>query len=385
MLNRMAIGSSDTQVIFYYPSKKIGGAQILFSRISSELARVSSYNVMVIDYLDGYISKNSEGVDLIEHTAGKLYDIDKKSIIVCPLSNINNIDRIINLKAGGGYLFWGIHPENTILILKYAYTLKKYIKKSNYLIKLLNYNQCREIKKKLTENLQERKVFFMDDAVKESTLDFYSIEKDYDEYLPIPIKEYSLGGDSYCKRDLYTFAWIGRLDSDKIYSLLYVIEQLNLLDFPEGKIIIIGDGDSKYKINPDKYKNINILFTGTIENNLLKSELYKRKVGLVFGMGTSVLESAIYKIPSVIVDPSHKRISKRYVPKWLFETENYCLGSFNLKENNRRNSFKALLDEYVKNDEYIANECYEYAKSKHSIKKVIGSIANYIKNIDSNT
>ena len=115
---------------------------------------------------------------------------------------------------------------------------------------------------------------------------------------------------SYCQKHNIkkeceiNIGYIGRLDCDKIFSLINVLDNLSLYNTSFKKNVhIIGCGDRKHLITNNKsYKdaNINIIFTGFLLDNDKYDYLYNN-VDILFSMGTSSLDGALVKIPSVLI------------------------------------------------------------------------------------
>jgi hypothetical protein len=362
-------------VIFYYPSKSIGGAQLLFIRIANELVKRNKYNVHVIDYRDGFLSRNChDGVIAVNYIENKKYLFSGRTIVIVPLSMIDYIDNVITFHDDCLCLCWCIHPENAIDILKGAFRLKKIL--SNYLLdgllKIINITRYARVKGKILTAILENQLVFMDKATKDRTFEFYNIDSQDVPYLPIPININSTIID-YSIINKENIAWIGRLSNDKIYSLLFVLDYLDNIESKNINVYIVGDGDYSCLIDINKYAKLHIIQCGFIDNNKLGLFLKRNKVGMVFGMGTSLLESSVLGLPSLLIDPSYSRLNDNYSPCWLFETTEYTLGTFKHSEN--RKSISAVVKDYFNDDiNAIGAKCYDYVRLNHSFESVINKL-----------
>ena len=365
-----------TKIVFFYPSKTIGGAQLLFIRMANEFAKCEKYCVKIIDFDDGYLRKHvSKDIEVISYIIDKHYYFDKKTIVLVPLSMIESIVKVIKLDNDGKFLFWGIHPENTIDILRGSHRLKKYFKNIDFMIKLINFIQYKRIKDRLLDGLANNTVIFMDKANRDRTFEFYNIVYNYETYLPIPIVENNIQFDFH-KRKKNKIAWIGRLSNDKIYSLLFILKELNHTDMKDLEVYIIGDGSHKHLLKEGDYPNIKLTILGFISNDYLSNVLIENEIGMVVGMGTSILESSIMQLPSLLVDPSYVKLKETYRPRWLFQTEGYTLGSF--YPIHGENSFKDLMQEYISdNSNNLGLQCFNYVRNNHLLSEVVKKLENY--------
>jgi hypothetical protein len=122
--------------------------------------------------------------------------------------------------------------------------------------------------------------------------------------------------------------WLGRLDEDKIFSVINILDNLNNYNTDKRKFFhIIGSGISSHLIEPSKYKNINIIFNGTILNED-KTKYLIDNFDIAFSMGTSSIESAALKIPTIVPLSFEKYtyISNGFTK--FFELSDYNLGCY---------------------------------------------------------
>lgn len=179
------------------------------------------------------------------------------------------------------------------------------------------------------------------------------------EYLPI------------CSMKCVNIGWIGRLDSDKIYSVINLLD--NLYDSTDCRVVlhIIGDGKARNMIKINKYApKISIAYNSYLYGEERDRYLVEN-VDIVVAMGTSSLVAAQLGIPVVLplVSSTPFRDDK-YV--YLFDTQNYCIGW--TKEDIASSSCKTHMigdivsDIYEKNlKQTIGKHCREYANRVFSI------------------
>jgi glycosyltransferase involved in cell wall biosynthesis len=366
------------KIIFYYPSKNIGGAQLLFVRLANELSKIPECSVAVIDYPNGFLRKSvCASVEVIDCYQGITTRTEESATIITPVSKIISIHRELLTAKGSKFLFWGIHPENTVDILRGATRLRGRGRISECILRIINFNTYYKVRRALVEGLENNSIFFMDSANRDRTITFYHLSNDCNEFIPVPVpelKQWELDIDMNKK----VVAWIGRLSFDKIHSLLYTMSMLNKCgDFD---FHIIGDGEARTFINNEDYDNLHITYHGSVSNDELHGVLVKKKIGLVFAMGTSVLESSMMSIPSILVDPSYCELPNNYSPNWLYNTKGYTLGTFKRLESNV--TFDDLMVSYlVDSKNEIGRKCHRYVKDNHSMNSVIEKIITKIDSI----
>ena len=166
-------------------------------------------------------------------------------------------------------------------------------------------------------------------------------------------------------------AWLGRLDKDKINSLLNILDNFNKYKTIKKKIIhIIGSGTEEFLIKPDNYKSLEIKLLGRKTNEELDNYIVN-KIDILFGMGASLLEAAKLNVPSVLVKISDTQFyDDEYI--LLSNLKEYILGYINNEDvaDSKINTMKDLLDDiYIhrKKEEY-QKMCYEHYKKHHSIE-----------------
>jgi hypothetical protein len=170
--------------------------------------------------------------------------------------------------------------------------------------------------------------------------------------------------------------WIGRLCRDKIYSLLYVLRMLEVMGPNKFEVHIVGDGSYKDLIEPSLYDNVNVVHHGFVKNDALSELILSNNIGLAVGMGTSILETSAMGLPSLLIDPSYKEISKDYSPKWTYEIKDFVLGDFRNKTKGR--VFSEYYSELLADEERrVAKKCYNYVLERHSLSEVARKLEAY--------
>lgn len=364
-----------TKIVFYYPSRSVGGAQLLFVRLANLLALNPLVDVYVVDYVDGFLkSKLKGGVSYLPIDEFKPLNGMNDACVIAPLSMILSLKGFLENSDSFNYLFWCIHPENTVDVLRGAQRLKFLGRYSDTIVKIFNIKQFFCLRRDIKAHFRKEEVYFMDLPNLQRTEGFYRIKLGVDKFLPIPV--YIPEENFFLKpsiKDKFNVLWLGRLSRDKIYSLLYVARKLEENRSYDICLHVIGDGDYKRYLTSFKVERLQLVLHGETNVDNIYDFIIENKIALAFGMGTSILDIAKYSVPSLIIDPSYTDISSGYKPRWLHQTKNFNLGSFEHNEDGQE--FNSMLEAVV-NDRLnsIGRKCREYVSGNHCIKKVSGTI-----------
>ncbi|MFN3784295.1 MAG: hypothetical protein ACK4R6_10265 [Spirosomataceae bacterium] len=351
-------------ITFFYPSRKIGGAQMLFIRLALEISKYDNISVNIIDYRGGYLEsqvKNIEKINVIPYIKG-CTKIEHETILITPLSNLLDINKLFNddIKEVK-ILLWSIHPENLKFVLQgngrkwFANEMKaKKIIKEIALKGVLTYMDAanfQEVKKKLSIETQP-------------------------EYLQIPIIIENEVQDIKIYSETVNIAWLGRLAQDKIYSILKIIDEISISEYKD-KIVfhVIGGGVKESEIR--KYlvrKKIKYVFTGVLEGRDL-SRYMVEKIQIGVAMGTSCMEFATRRVPVFIVDYSASKFPLNVKYDWLYQTQDYTLGMDVQGAMERKHNFDEIINDYL-NDKTLGDKCYNYVKDNHDIGTVVKKLLN---------
>ncbi len=170
-------------------------------------------------------------------------------------------------------------------------------------------------------------------------------------------------------------AWLGRLDTDKIESLLNLIENLYKCNINDMQIDlhIIGDGNAKNRINFTKYSpKMRFIFTSYLYGETLNTYLHQN-VDFAVAMGISALDIARVNVPVALPIVDHKKIkTNKYV--YLFDTKDYTLGIteqfINMAEICTYTMEEMLRSIYIdKRKEDLAVRCDQYAREEFSLQR----------------
>ena len=356
--------------VFYLPSRIVGGYEFLFMRFASFFADKLNLEVYYVDYEDGFARSQltQTNVKFLKYCKeNTVIDLEKPLHLIAPITMSYEVPKLKNPKSKS--MFWCAHPKSIKWLMDRSGLSEK------------------ELDKFLFKLHKASSICFMDWACwsaskKEALINFKEI------YVPVfaPEKEIAPNDKaSFVSQKEINIGWLGRLDNDKIFSLINVLDNLYSLETNKKRNIhIIGDGDSKDLIDVQKYSDkINIIFAATLINDQLNKYL-QENIDILFGMGISALEAASLKIPSVLVFVTDD-IMRSNDFLWLFDSKKYTLGYYKEQKNSvsiKITPFNEIMDSiYLNNQkEELGLKCYNYFMQNHNINNTVGCMLYFILN-----
>lgn len=349
------------QIVFFHEkNQKIGGGLLQFISLANYLSQNTDHEVHYVDCYNASIAEFVEktNVDYINITEFDTKGFEEAIFVTPPNYVFLLIEKIYHLKKARILLYdWHIYSSNF---------LKNQFKNQNINIAALY------------QFIDEKDgIAFMDNATRLSIHHLLG-------YLPqkrfIPIaKEKNLEHNftilPRVKKDKISVAYLGRLDTDKIYSVINIAD--NLMEIDSNCTIefhIIGDGNRRNLIQLSQYAGkITFIFT----SYLLEDDMYsylRNNIDVLITMGTALLNGAELGIPSVVVPVSNRRFySNQYI--FLHEMSDYTLGfSYDMIPSLNYNfrTLENILREALENKEEYGKKSYQYFVKNHLISHSAG-------------
>lgn len=168
--------------------------------------------------------------------------------------------------------------------------------------------------------------------------------------------------------------WLGRVDMDfKFYALERVILDIRSLResvlrrYNRIVFYIVGDGDAvdalKELVSSDLCMEYHLI--PSVDKSDL-SGFIRENIDLMFAMGTSSLESAKNKIPTIVVPPRARRDDLQDPPyRWVSESKGYSLGELSyagIRPIQQSRPIDVLLEQFIGSADEISDAVYEYSK-----------------------
>ena len=376
--------------IFFLPSKTIGGFEILFVNLAVDLSNIG-YKVSYIDYENGHLNKLTgfnNKIHLIsfpdeDTLRGSNFVIESNDDVNLIIPLTMSLEVKINLSKQSKIMYYYMAHQKSVEFLtdSSCITRKEVINHLNLInkniccqdsVEFLTDSSCITRKEVINKKFIDKDICCQDETneIVSKTITVFQ-----HKIIPIYVKQNEI---SYCqkynikKECEINIGYLGRLDSDKIFSLINVLDNLSLYNTSFIKNVhIIGCGDGKNLItdNPSyKNANINIIFTGLLLDNDKYDYLYNN-VDILFSMGTSSLDGALVKIPSVITKSDNKFI-------YLYNLTRVNNGFY---EEGIFNNFSNIMDDIYKYNKIseIGEKCFEYCIINHEVNNTLMNIVDY--------
>ena len=376
-------------IAFFFPYYEVSGVPVLFLNIAKYLGDNNpEIIVKIIDYENGYMSSSLKGNDRIQKIifeTSKLLLIDVDIVImqsILPFAMRPEIQFATNTRL----MFWNLHPDNFTPNLYPFVIVRKYYPNIYRNILSILWNRKLILLREFVENsVQLSSLSFMDSSNLNNTNFFLSTNISNVSFLPIACSK-GIKREDLINKDFVelNFSWVGRICDFKIHILNYLI--LRLSEAAKNlqlkiNLHIIGDGPEMRNLNTKSHlhEHFEIIFVGRLTKEQMDSYLYS-KIDINASMGTSVLESAKYGIPSIVLDYDYKVISEKYKFRWLHETVNYDLGHLINNENlvNENHELIDMTKEFINNSTVISEKSYNYYASNHSLEAVSENVKKQI-------
>ena len=359
------------KLVFYFEKKqRIGGSSIFFIEIAKEIAKMGVYDeVWYVNHKNRELEARFEGSTVHCHDvtdmdfanlAGMDFVVPANYLLVF-LTHMQGIQT-------GRLLLFDWHPE-MLAFLENQFPRKWHACK--YLVPFFQ---------------QTKALAFMDKSCK-ITADCLTAEPFQDEYVPV------FSSDSpKCFRQLrkprkgrISVGWLGRLDSDKTYALINLLDNLKRLpgDTPID-VHIIGDGSSRNLIHISDYApRIRFIFTSFLMGEA-RDRYIQENVDLMVTMGIAAIDCANLSMPVVIAPMASKRFGdNKYV--YLFDTDSYSLGwqPHEIKQLNlTTHSIEEVLGDIYTEDGKVnlGRRCYHFSRNTFDVRKSADKLLRCIKN-----
>ncbi len=375
-------------IIFFYPSKNIGGAQLLFCRLGEFIVKKYSerYRVHYIEYKDGFARKyfsDIEKIYYIDYYTDKEVRIDYLNNVhlVSPLNFIYKVDLFVK-NSNTKLFFWDLHPLNLISVSEYfsVFYSKCNLKKIEFIYPLLEPIRRKKVSKFLEVGISQGGVHFMSENNWSFYREIFNLKALNTMFLPIFLPKktsFTLKEKKYKEGQAIQLSWLGRIDTDKVDLLKRFLIDLSLVG-RKFVIHIIGGGNEYCNLlkNIDTFQNdqLEVVFVG----KLYGDELYKYlidNIDIHFGIGTSVLEGSILGLPSIVgVSSLHKGNVSAY--SWIYKIEGKNLATSLDAGNLKDRVVEFLLD----NSNRIGDLCKSHYEEHHSVGKVVDLFLLKLKN-----
>lgn len=396
MATSISLESIVLNIYFVFPYKGVGGVPVVFVRIAEHLATRGLINAYIVDYTDGAMADimDSKLCKFLPYDDENEIDIPSGSIAVFQTMTPWSIFPKLKMAKDVRLFFWNCHPFNLVPTLGFSPSIDN---GKFDLFSLLFKSVLRPWKNKLNKFLnlllEKFAIGFMDEQNVVVTSKYLEVPVKNPNYIPIPVSNpHNLIEQidkirnekiiqSYNKKTI-NIVWVGRIVDFKFYILKATLERLNEIAREHAytfNLTILGTGE---KIDDLQQiclglKFLTIEFEDHIELSLLEDYLLN-KADMIMAMGSSVLEGAKSKIPSILLDFSYQEVPLNYNYTWLNERFNYTLGDLIQKEHltDNRESLNRIIDELISRPLERGQMCYDYVRHNHSIENASNKLVD---------
>jgi hypothetical protein len=381
-------------VSFRSVSYNIGGEQLLFARIAKQLIELGRA-VNFIDYTNGFCYNFLAKTNYkhIPYDSQELpLSIKEPTVLLVPLSYIFIAAQQLKLVSQSTIIYWCIHPNNLLGLFHFTRLSSILGVSTSYrLIQLLFPRRLGHVKSVIAQAQAEGRVWFMDAHNYEHNEKFTNTAI-APVYMPIPVETSSeVAKKGLISTDSLHIAWLGRISkSDKYYALQLMCESiLSVKNLNNRKIVfhIIGEGDALDWVRtfvasverPDvEFKILGKMFGLELDHYLLYN------IDVLFGMGTSVMESAKFGVPSVLLDVFQTRQNPdKQLFRWLFETKGFTLGSVDThKKPLGTHTIASIAEAVLTSKDTVGQQCRNYVEQYHSLNVITKRVNKTIEQLD---
>lgn len=376
-------------IIFFRPSRIVGGCEYLFIRLAKHIAENYGYSVKYIDYKDGFARKQLEHsrISFIDYVENERINLNSSGYLITNLGSIYSLYKSVNVPDSIKLFLWNVYVYDCLLPMPFlGYFISRFNPKLREVKKFINFlykSDINKVKQTINTLSENNAIVYMDQPNFETTQFCLNLTEESPKLLQIPamdseVKSKTGPADS----ETINIGWLGRLANFKVYSLLNVIENADKYAQENNKKVrlhIIGKGPRAELIEAySPKKNLELVFLGTMIGEELDSYL-ANKIDVLFAMGTSCLEGARLRIPSVVIDFSYGPFPSTYRYNWLYETEGFGLGR-DIQEmaGPNKHSFDEIIQTSYNNKHTVGEQCYRYFKKNHSIDSVAQKLVDYL-------
>ncbi|MDH0718590.1 glycosyltransferase [Acinetobacter junii] len=374
-------------IYLFYPSRILGGAELLILRTAS-LLKNSGFDVAIIDIENGWISNQvkTQKKDIsLKYIYNEKIKLEDDSILITTANFKFKLDDFFE-ESSAKVIFWVVQPYNIITTLP-----KMPLKKRNKfdVLYLVNKTYMNLVENKyravILDIINKNGIVAMDGQCNDILKEYYSLS--YQEYLPVFVEDLNLRMSIEKKNTRPIRAvWVGRIDKEfKIHILKKVIFDLkSYIQSGSVELNIIGDGEGLNELicfckKIAVYEKI--VFLGTLNREDLERHIKYMDIG--FAMGTSAIDIASFKVPTILLDFSYSKVID-YKYRWFFEAENFDLGRdiCFLKDINNMRAIEQIFQELNCDKDNIGMKSYFHVINNHGEEQIVVKLKKYFNQVN---
>ncbi|MEQ5120360.1 hypothetical protein [Morganella morganii] len=364
-------------IAMYLPSSIYGGTEILMMRLADFLAK-NNFAVTI------YIKEDSSILQHYQPSKNINFSFEMESIenttLIISSKYIREISYIIKNNSSVSIFIWQLQPIELISQFFPARRFDKKIPIYDKIVDILYLKRRQKLSSLLLEYHKSESLFFMDSENYNKTNDYIKLNLDHPCFIPVAIPFKVSPPQKKTLSHTFNYCVVSRISFDfKLYSIIHFITSLDeyaLKNNQEIIVHIVGSGDALEVLKDYSVKlSIKCIFYGFMPPERVSDEIFPL-IDIFFGMGTSLIDSSMHKIPSIITNISDENTNHHHIKySLLYETEGYSLGSYS---NNGKHSFDVLIKLIESDPEYYGEQCYSYAKKNHNSSVIFEKIKSFL-------
>ena len=377
------------KIYVFYPSKVVGGAEFLLKRTAEVLS--DDFNVCIVDIKGGWLSDNIgddyKGKIEVKKING-IIKLTKSDILITPANLIFNIDKYFTSEQAK-VILWTMQPYNFVpSVSRLRLKKQRYIDISYILNNILSFYQRINMREFIKLSSEKKGIYSVDGECDNVLSNFYGVS--HNNIIPVFVNNNHNNNliKVPVKSEKIKVLWIGRIDIDfKIHILKKILIDLNDIGIEyniEFNIVGSGPGIKGLDLFCENIKNITIKKYGTVNEKNLIDIIKENHIG--FAMGTSALEMAINKLPTILLDFSYNEIKYKYKYKLVKDGYDFivgkCIDDFSDEEKKRGYTLNEMFELILSQYENISFDCYNYVVNNHSKHLVKERLLLAIKNTE---
>jgi hypothetical protein len=376
-------------IVFYYPSRIVGGAEWLFIRMARALSEIQGYHVNVVDFHDGFLKSKLTGsqVQFIEYKPNNRAKIAENVILIVPISHIRFANNDLDIPDSARVLLWSIHPHNILfLLLNQEWLYKLSERQVQFSARYFFPNAHARVQNAVKIAQDKFGLVVMDFENQQSIERTLNLQLSPVHFLPIPLESSSVQKVNQVDPVL-KITWIGRISNDKVFALLRILADAQHFAYATKTLVrvnIIGSGAKQkiLKASLAQFSNLEIHELGTFDNLALEKFL-TTQTDVVIAMGTSLIEAARYGIPTILVDPSYQFMPSGLPYQWFFELYGFNLGAVVSRKNppTLGSGLFSMLEQLQipSQKERLGLACLEHFRQYHQLEQVVAKCQDILR------
>lgn len=358
--------------MFFYPSRILGGTEVLFARLAAHLRAQHALEVAVVDYTDGAVISGLTGTRVERLEPGA--EVPKDACLVVPVSHVRHACRSMRVQPDTRLMLWGLHPHNLRWLFP-GHELWRFLPDARLpnTLRLTYPRAYPAVRNSLHLSLEHGGLAVMDGENHRALQEAFKLDASV-PYLPIPLPQ----APDFAVTQGTRLVWLGRISEDKIFALERVLNDAEAYAQAHQtrlEVDVIGSGPSSARLHDAarRWPHLNVRLLGTLTGQALEDHL-QREAHVVFAMGTSLLEAARLGLPAALVDVSFQPLPTGLPFRWAFQIEDFTLGHMVSRhhpptEGVRFPEIMHTLSSTLER-ERIARDCHAHVKTHHSLTTI---------------